>query len=315
VGAKAVRALSNTIDLAIAAIAGRQHGLITTRQLLDLGLTRGGIQYRTEIGRLHRLYRGVYAVGHRPVSPHAHALAAVLAGGPGAVLSHGSAASLWGMSKHWNGPMEITTRAGRPRGRLRVHRSRTLTRRDVDRHFGIPVTAPARTILDNAPRLSDAGLTRAVNDLRHAGYLRLSDLSELLGRHPQTRATNRVRRQLAHPERAPTRSEFEDAFLIFAERFELPEPLVNTEVAGHEADIFFPEHKLVVELDGWDTHSHRTQFESDRDRDADLLAAGVATVRITWDRMTLTPGREAARLQTILGRRGPPGGLGPTAGE
>jgi very-short-patch-repair endonuclease len=290
----------------IAALAGCQHGLITTRQLLALGLTKGAIEYRTQIGRLHRLYRGVYAVGHVPVSPYAHALAAVLAGGPGAVLSHASAATLWGIDKHWRSPLEVTTTRscrGRRDERLRTHRSQTLTPRDVTDHFGIPVTTPARTVLDNAPRLDDAALARAVNDLRHARYLSLDDLAEVVDRCPPCAAAKRLRAHVARPGRAPTRSPFEDAFERFAARYGLPEAAINTRVAGHEADIFFPEHRLVVELDGWEFHRDRDQFESDRDRDADRLAAGIATVRVTRDRFDLEPAREAARLHAILARR------------
>ena len=297
--------MRDTIDNVIAAIAGPQHGVITRWQLLDVGLTDGAMAYRVAIGRLHRLYNGVYAVGHRPVSPYAHALAAVLACGPGAALSHGSAATLWGITKHWQSPLEVTARSARRRPRLHIHRSTTLTRRDVTRHYGIPVTTPARTLLDNTDRLADTVLARAVNDLRLARYLSLADLADLLARHPHTRAANRLCEHLAHPQRPPTRSEFEDAFLPFAKRYGLPAPQVNTRVAGHEADILFPAHKLVVELDSWQYHSGREQFERDRDRDPDLLAAGIVTVRLTWERFSLTPEREAERLHAILARCAP----------
>jgi len=288
------------IDRLIAAIAGPQHGLITTRQLLGLGLTKDDIAYRARIGRLHRLHRGVYAVGHIPVSPYAHALAAVLACGDGAALSHGSAATLWGIDKHWHRPLEVTARSARRHPAITIHRSSTLTTPDIATHFGVPVTSPARTLLDLTPRLTDTRLTRAVNDLRQARYLSLADLQELLQRH---RGAKRLRAHTAHPERPPTRSELEDAFIHFANRHDLPEPLINTDVVGREADVFFPEHKLVVELDGYDFHHTREQFESDRDRDAARLAAGVATVRLTWERMHLSPDREAARLEQILTSR------------
>jgi len=296
-----------TLDFAIAAIAGPQHGVITREQLLELGMTDGGISYRVAIGRLHRLHDGVYAVGHRPVSPLPHAMAAVLACGPGAALSHGSAATLWGIAQHWHTPLEVTARSARRRARLRIHRSTTLTPEDITEHYGIPVTTPARTLLDNAGAngLTDTALARAVNDLRLAHYLNLADISELLARHPQTKATKRLRPHVAHPHRAPTRSEFEDAFIIFAKRYALPDPLVNADVAGHEADIYYPAQKLVIELDGYETHGTRDQFESDRDRDMDLLAAGIATARVTWDRMRQRPKREAARLHAILATRAP----------
>ena len=294
-----------TLDRAIAAIAAPQHGVVTHRQLLDLGLGEDAIQYRVRTGRLYRLHRGVYAVGQRPVSPHAHAIAAVLACGAHAALSHSSAATLWGISNRWSSPLEVTARTAHRHTGLRVHRSSRLTPRDVTVHFGIPVTSPARTLFDNARRLDDRALARAVNDQRRACYLSLGDLAELLARHPATRATNRLRKQIARPDRAPTRSEFEDAFLAFAERYALPEPDVNTRVAGHEADIFFPAHRLVVELDGYEFHREPDQFESDRDRDADLLAARIATVRVTWERLHLRPAPEASRLHAILAQRAP----------
>jgi len=297
--------MQNTIDNLIAAVAAPQHGVITRLQLLALGLGTEAIRYRIQIGRLYRLHPGVYAVGHRPVSPYAHAIAAVLACGAGAALSHGSAATLWGIAKAWDFPLEVTAPSKHHHRQLRVHRSTTLTPRDTTVHFGIRVTTPARTLFDNADRLDDVAVARAVSSLRRAGYLSLADLAELIGRHVPSRATNRLRRQVAHPERAPTRSEFEDAFLLFAERYELPDPLVNTRVAGHEADIFYPAHKLVIELDGYEFHSGRDQFLSDRNRDIDLLVAGIATARLAWEPLQLRPGHDAARLHRILAQRAP----------
>jgi very-short-patch-repair endonuclease len=292
----------DTVEKRIAAVSGSQHGVVSRRQLLALGLGKHAIAHQVRIGRLHRLHAGIYAVGYRPVSPYAHAMAAVLACGTGAALSHRSAATLWGIDRQWRQPLEVTARSARRRPNLCIHRSRTLTDLDITEHFGIPVTTPARTLLDNTPRLSDAALSRAVNDLRLAGYLKLGDLAELLARHPPTGAAKRLREHTAYPERAPTRSEFEDAFLLFAKRYDLPDPHVNVPVVGHDADIFFPDHRVVVELDGWEFHSGRGQFESDRDRDASRLAAGIMTVRLTWERMQLTPDQEAARLHGILAR-------------
>jgi hypothetical protein len=158
-------------------------------------------------------------------------------------------------------------------------------------------------MLDNIPRLTERGLARAFNNLRLAGYLKLGDVAELLARHPPTQAANRLRHRLAYPGRAPTRSEFEDAFLPFPERYDLPEPEINARVAGHEVDVYFRDYQLVIELDGYETHGTRDQFESDRDRDADLLACAIATVRLTWERFSLTPAREAARLHAIIRNR------------
>jgi len=252
-----VRTALDGIDCAIAALAGPHHGVVTHLQLLDLGLTERMIWYRVKIGRLHRLHRGVYAVGHVPVSPYAHAIAAVLACGQGAALSHSSAATLWVVTKHWRSPLEVTARSARRHRDLRIHRSQTFTPRDITAHFGIPVTSPARTLLDIANRLSDAALIRAISDLRHARYMSLADLDELLARHPRSRASNRLRHHLADAPRSPTRSKFEDDFRLFIARYGLPEAEINTTIEGHEADVLFRAHRLVVELDGWDFHSGR----------------------------------------------------------
>jgi very-short-patch-repair endonuclease len=292
-----------TIDSIIAAIAGGQHGVITRAQLLGLGLTDGWIQHRLAIGLLHRLHAGVYTVGHRPLSPHTRAIAAVLACGPGAALSHSSAGTLWGISTHWKTPVDVTAATHRSRPGINIHRSKTLSDIDITEHHGIRVTTPARTLLDNADRLSYDALAGAVSDLRLAGYLPLGSLDELLARHPPTRATSRLRQHTAHPKRAPTRSKFERDFLKFAQHHRLPEPHVNTKVAGYEVDIFFPEHRLAVELDTYGTHSDPAQFERDRNRDADLAAIGIPTVRITDERFYRQPGKEAVRLQKILTAR------------
>jgi very-short-patch-repair endonuclease len=293
--------VGDSIDSAIAALASRQHGNITRPQLLALGLGADAICYRVRIGRLHRIFSGVYSVGHRPPSPLARAAAAVLACGPGAVLSHGSAATLWGIDAHWHRPPEVTVTSARRRRGIAIHRSHALATADRTVHFGIAVTSPARTIFDIAPRLSDQSLVRAVNDARLAGHLRLADLSDLKRRHPRNPSTKRLE-SLVRPTEAPTRSQFEDAFLAFVERYDLPRPEVNQRVAGHEVDMLFRAQKLVVELDGYEYHSDRASFERDRNRDPDLLAAGFGTVRVTWERIQITPANEAARLHSILAR-------------
>ena len=291
------------IDHAIANAAHGRHGYVTRRRLLALGLSGDAIQYRVAIGRLHPRYPRVYAVGHVPPAPYANAMAAVLACGDGAVLSHGSALTLWGFWPRWSTPLEVTTpRHARPPG-LPVHRSRTLTEADVTEQWGVPVTSAARTAFDNAERLSDMHRARVVSYLRREHYLWLPDLAELLDRRGPCRATTLLQPLVAHPDRAPTRSAFEEAYLSFVKRHRLPEPEVNAMVAGHEADVYYPEYKLVVECDGYSYHSDRNAFESDRDRDADRLAAGVVTVRVTWKRLHERSEREAARMREILARR------------
>jgi len=258
-------------DLAAAAVAERQHGNLTRLQLLDLGLNDDAIAHRVKRGRLHRVHTGVYAVGRPPVTALERAAAAVLACGPGAVLSHMSALALWGFADRWPARLEVTVARHRHPAGVHVHRCRTLT--------------------------------RAVNDGLRSPFLSRSRLAEVcarLSRHPGVKPLSRF----VDSRDGPTRSGFEDDFPGFCARFGLPAPKVNTTVCGYEVDALCEDERLIVELDGWDFHQSRDSFESDRNRDADTLAAGVATVRITWNRMTATPVEEAARLGAILaGRR------------
>jgi very-short-patch-repair endonuclease len=285
-------------DREIAGIAGRQHGIVTRAQLIAAGLDASTIGRRVDTARLHLLYRGVYAVGHRPPSPHARAMAAVLACGPGAVLSHRSAAALWGIGR-WRSEVDVTAKTKHTRPSVRVHRSRTLQQDDITHHHGIPVTTPARTLLDLAGVLDDASLTRAVNEARLQRQLNLTDLAALLTRSPG-RATKRLRPHVDHATQ-PTRSHFEDAFLTFTERYRLPRPEVNQLVAGYEVDMLWRDQRVIVELDGWRYHGGKAQFDHDREKDAALLTAGFPVVRVTWERLAGAPDREASRLRRLLG--------------
>jgi very-short-patch-repair endonuclease len=291
------------VDAAIAAVAARQHGQIARCQLRELGLSKKAIAHRVERGRLIPSFPSVFSVGHPPTTVLAWASAAVLACSPGAVLSHDSAAVLWDMLPRWQRPFHVTASSNRHIEGITVHRS-TLSPEDITRQQGIPCTTPARTALDLAPRLTPKALARAVNQARLAGYLHaatLEDLVESSKGHRGIRALRPVATQGRTQE--PTRSDLERDFLAFAERYGLPTPKVNVVVAGHLVDAYFPEHKLVVEVDSWRFHQDRASFENDRDRDADLLAIDHATVRITWERFTTKPRREATRLEKILRQR------------
>jgi hypothetical protein len=215
------------------------------------------------------------------------------------VLSHASAASLWGFNKYWDLPFEVTVATShRRRPGIVIHRSRTLTRRDLDRQLGIRVTSPARTILDNAPRLTDKRLARVVNDGRRGPHLHLDDLADVLNRNPNHPGSKRLR-PFAETDRAPTNSPLEDDFVEFAKRHCLPAPVTNTYILGYEIDVVYPRERVIVEVDGYQFHSDRDSFEHDRERDVVMLAAGFITVRITDDRMTHQPEREARRLNAI----------------
>ena len=248
------------------------------------------------------MHSGVYAVEYVNRTPVARACAAVLACGDKALLSYGSAASLWGFFKYWDEPFEVTVPSLRKRPGIKVHRSRVLTGPDFDCQLGIPVTSPARTALDIAPRLTDARLTRVVNNGRHARLLHLDDLADVLDRNPTHPGAKRLRPFVDVPT-GPTRSELEDAFVAFCKRYGLPTPVTNRTINGREVDALFPAEKVIVEIDSWEFHRFRSNFEGDRDRDADQLAGGHVTVRLTDERMKGTPDHEAERLHKILRAR------------
>lgn len=206
-------------------------------------------------------------------------MAAVLACGTGAVLSHRSAAALWGLLPRRYESIEVIARGPRRRTGVRVHRSRMLTPADVTIHYGIPVTTPARTLLDLADQLNEAVVARAVNEAQVLRLASIGQLREQLARSPG-RGAGGLRRLVSTPT-APTRSAFEDAFLGVAARHGLPCPQVNQVVAGHRVDMAWHAQHLVVELDGLRYHDGSQAFERDRERDADLLVAGYSVVRIT----------------------------------
>jgi Transcriptional regulator, AbiEi antitoxin len=286
----------------IAAVAARQHGNITTRQLLELGASEKEMRHRVGSGRLFRVFRGVYAVGHSPTTPIERAAAAVLTCGPGAALSHGSAMVLWGFWKRWDTPFEVSTTLDRRPPGIAVHRTATLTPRDTVPHQGIRTTTPARTIFDIASRLDDNALARAYANALISKKLHESQLIELMRkqtpRHPTIGRFTPLLRQPTGT--GPTRSDWERALPAFCRDWDLPVPVMGAKRGRHTVDAYFPNEGLILELDSWDAHQSRYAFENDRDRDADSLLLGDSTVRLTWDRMHKTPGHEAERLNGIL---------------
>ena len=295
VGRNCRQTTETSIEAAIARLADRQHGNVTRGQLLSVGLDDHGIDRRAW---LHTVYRAIYSVGRPPKTALEWAAAAVLACGPDAVLSHRSALALWGLAR-WPRAIHVAVPTDRrPKG-VNVHRVKDLIGRDRRTHQGIRVASPARALLDCAPRLTDKALTRAFNDGRRAGLLRSDAVADVVARFPHHPGAGRLTRFI-DVKGGPTRSEWEDEFPAFCEQYGLPEPIMCTHVAGYEVDALFVEEKVIVELDGWGFHSDREAFESDRERDADTLAAGHHTVRVTWERIHERPAKEAARLREIL---------------
>jgi hypothetical protein len=295
-----------SLDAAIAELAERQHGVVARWQLLGLGLGRGAIARRVEMKRLHLIHRGVYAVGHRRISRMGWWMAAVLACGPDAVLSHRSAAVLWGIlegspaSVDVTAPRELAGRAG-----IRVH---TAALADDERtvEAGIPVTTVARTLLDLAAVLQLHELNRA---LERAEALRLSDptpLVALVTRHRRRRGTARLKKALEQGPLRPavTKSELERRFLTFLEQAGLPRPQTNVwlEIAGDwiEVDCAWPEQRVIVELDSRAYHQTGAAFERDRRRDRRLLAAGWRVARVTDKAMEDEPTALRAELAALV---------------
>jgi predicted transcriptional regulator of viral defense system len=298
------------VDAAIAALAGSQHGVVSREQLLGLGLGRGAVAVRLQRSGLHALHRGVYAVGHRALGREARWLAAVLASGSGAALSHRSAAALWGIRASSGTRVEVAVpHGGRSKAGIHVHRIvLAADERTVER--AIPVTTPARTLLDLAAVLPPHQIERAIEQ---AEVLRLSDaiaLEALVARHPRRAGTRALRRILgdARIGETVTRSELERRFLVFLDDHGLPRPLVNAPlelpVGWIEADCLWRAERLVVELDGYASHGTRTSFERDRARDRALQVAGWRVLRITWRHLRTQPDTVAADLRRLLAGRG-----------
>jgi hypothetical protein len=291
---------NHSAEIALSALAARQHGVVSLAQLRGLGLNDDAVLRRCRNRRLHRVHRGVYAVGHTAVGERGRELAAVLACGPQAVLSHRSAARLWGLVA--SAPkIEVTCERGRPPdGRVLDHRS-SLTGADRARIQRVPVTSVARTLVDLADVLGERRLGDAIHEAEVRRLFDLNQTDAVLARLSGRRGRHRLERVLSAWRPRPfTRSEAERRFLELCERHELPLPEANASVAGHEIDFLWPEHGLAAEVDGVATHLTRTAFERDRRKDRQLAAMGIQVVRVTWSDLEDAPGALAAQLAGIL---------------
>lgn len=267
-------------DLVIARIAERQHGVISIRQLRAVGMSGSAVSRRVQAGKLHRIHRGVYAVGHAGLSPEGRWLAAALACGEEAVVGYRSAAALWGLLKQRAGPVEavVPHHRGRKSQRgIRLHRCSSLLSCHVTRRNGIPVTTPARTIADIRGVVSEKERRRAI---RQADVLGLP-LGEDI----------RLDR---------TRSDLERDFLRICTRHGLPSPEVNVRVGRHLIDFLWRDRWLAVETDGYRYHRGRQAFRDDRRRDLDLRARGFEVQRLSEEQIDEEPERVAAILRDVL---------------
>jgi len=291
---------ADTPDVRLAKLAARQHGVVSARQLYALGLTRQQVHDRRRAARLHSIHRGVYAVGIPNLTREGRFMAAVLAGGDGAVLSHGSAAWLWGIRDGLLSPVDVTvaTSGGRKhRPGIRIHRTRGLLESTI--HRRIPITTVPRTLIDLAEVLTPRQLERALDEADHLNLLHLPAVYATLAAHSNRAGTARLEQvvQSHTPGTTRTRSQPEEAFLAFCRRHRLPQPILNARVCGYVVDALFPEQRVVVEIDPWHTHSDPRAFAADRARDRTLLAAGFRTIRLADGQLDE---RAAADLRAIL---------------
>jgi very-short-patch-repair endonuclease len=280
-----------SIDSQLADLAAAQHGVVSLAQLRDIGLRDDTARQRARRGRLHRIHRGVYAVGHARLSNEGRWMAAVLACAPDpggmtdlpAALSHRTAAALWRLLPPSTAPVDVTVAGHGGRGRragIRLHRSVTLTRRHTTLRLGIPVTDPSRTLTDLRRCVSPRELDRAWRQAEVLGY-------------PVT--------AVVVAERDPTRSELERRFRRLCLRHRLPSPEVNVRVGDYVVDFLWPEPRLIVETDGYRYHRGRAAFEDDHRRQAQLVVAGYELLRFTWRQVVDEPEGVIAAVRARLG--------------
>ena len=291
-------------DRTIADLARSQYGVVARDQLRARGIGDDAIDRRLGAGRLHAVHRGVYAVGHPLLGRDGRHLAAVLACGPGAVLSHAAAADLWDLRRSDATVIDVSVRTagGRSRPGLRIHRVPSLGPGDSTTERSIPVTSPARTLLDLAAMLNERGLERALD---RAELLELTDyptLDALARARTGHRGAGKLRRALRTHAAGTTitKSELEELFLALCRRYGLPTPLVNAWLEAKEVDFLFPKHRLIVETDSWRHHRDRDAFENDRARDALMARAGYRTLRFTYRQVTDEPANAARTIAAML---------------
>ncbi|HEX5763565.1 MAG TPA: type IV toxin-antitoxin system AbiEi family antitoxin domain-containing protein [Solirubrobacterales bacterium] len=285
-------------------LADRQHGVVTRRQLRVLAYSDAAITRAAGVGRLHRVHRGVYSVGRSELTSHGRCLAAVAACRPDALLSHASAAWLWGLLPSCPAIPEVTVpRRGHARRDVRVHHSPALAEEDRSEYERIPATTVARTLLDLAATGRRRRLDNAIQRAERLDRLDLGQIDALLDR-PGAQGRKALREAIeTYRDDGFFRGRSERLFLALVKKAGLPRPAINHFVAGHEVDAYWEAERFAVEVDGWESHRSRASFESDPLRIEDLKLAGIEAIRITARRIEREPEKVAERLGILLARR------------
>jgi very-short-patch-repair endonuclease len=277
--------------------------VIARAQLLGLGMSRKAIEHRIVVGRLHPLWRGVYAVGRPTVGRHGRWMAAVLSCGEHALLSHRSAAALWRILRPFEAiDIEVVV----PRGKARRHpgitvhqRTNTPTRRAAD---GIPVTDVVTTLVDLAACVSDALLLRAINQADHLDLIDAHELRSAIDSMPRRSGLVRLRSLLDEQGGGFADTLLELRFLRLVRTVGLPAPELQAYVNGFQVDFHWPDLGLVVETDGPRDHRTPAQQSRDRERDQDHAASGLTTLRFTEAQVRHEPDRVQATLTAVAQR-------------
>lgn len=313
------------LDGAIAALGARQNAVFHLVQLLDLGLTADMVRQRARAGRLHRIYRCVYSlVPNSLLTRKGRYMAAVLACGPGALLSHRSAAALHGLRQSDATKIDVTVpvRSHRRHGGLLIHRSTTLSAADVTVVDGIPCTSVARTLFDLSEVVPRRQTERAFDQAEVEGVLNLRAVQDVLGRNPTRRGARVIPAVLAehYVGSTLTESELEEAMLELSRAAHLPPPEINKWIDLHDgepmirADFVWPAQRLIVEVDSRKYHGTRQRFESDRRRDQRAMVAGWRVIRTTDNQIRHRPGELHATVVKLLAQATPAAVGSPAAG-
>jgi hypothetical protein len=303
------RNAQHPVDRSISGLALGQHGVVALRQLVELGLSASAVRSRVANGRLHRVHRAVFAVGHANLTRDARLMAATLACGPGAALSHRAVGTKWDLGLPGRPWVDVTAPGmrGRRRPGIRVHGAATLAARDVTAIDGIPCTTLARTLLDIAEDATRREVERACDRAEMLRLLDMTAIDDVLARANGRRGATLLATVLSEHRVGSTltRNELEERFLAICRDVELAPDSVNAWIAypdggGAEADFLWRAQRLIVEVDGRDVHTTRRAFEADRRRDQQLLLLGWRIVRFTWRQVMFEPAYVAATLRALL---------------
>jgi very-short-patch-repair endonuclease len=288
------------VEREVARVAARQDNVIAREQLIAAGLGRGAIDHRVRVSWMQRLHHGVYLIGPAPPTPMARTRAAAIACGDDAVISHRSAAVLFGLLPDRGGDVDVTVvgRNAHRQAGIVIHRVSAIARQDVTSVRGLRVTSIARTICDLAATESRDDVMRAFQEALYRRVVTPRALAAVLAREPRRKGAPVIHSLIDDPRM--TRSQRERLLLKLIDQAQLPKPVSNVHVHGHLVDVFWPDERLILEFDGWGAHGHRMAFEKDRKRDQVLLAAGYRVVRVTDRQLLEEPMAVIARIAQAL---------------